>query len=88
MAAKKRPRGNDALVVKASITIGVRDHALWSACASLRGLDRSAFAVEAIRQACNGIILVDRRKPADQASKSHRLDIAAEITPDGPQDAA
>jgi hypothetical protein len=83
MAAKKRHRGNDALVVKTSILIGVRDHALWSACASLRGIDRSAFAVEAIRQACSGLILVDRRaKPKDQVKLGDRLDVEPRVSPD------
>lgn len=67
MAAKRRKQSKDDLVVKASILIGVREHALWAACASLRKLDRSAFAVEAIRTACAGLVISDRRKPDDPA---------------------
>jgi hypothetical protein len=58
--------------VKASILVGVELHARWSAAASLRGMDRSAFAVEAIAEACKGIIVVDRRKSSDRVDKSDR----------------
>ncbi len=85
MARKKAP---ERLMVKASVLVDARTHALWSACASLSGMDRSAFAAEAIKQACSGIILVDRRKGPDRADKSHRPELAGEISPDGPQDAA
>jgi hypothetical protein len=64
MAGKRRKQG---LVVKASIVIGVREHAIWSACAALSKMDRSAFAVRAIKDACSGLGLVDRRKVAGQA---------------------
>jgi hypothetical protein len=35
--------------IKASSCVDVELHARWSAAASLRGMDRSAFAVEALR---------------------------------------
>lgn len=88
MAAKKRKRPGDDLCVKASILIGVREHALWSACASMRRMDRSAFAVEAIVQACQGIILVDRRKPTDRLKAIDRLDAELPVSLDAPDDAA
>ena len=64
--------------VKASILVDVELHARWSAAASLRGMDRSAFAVEALRSACKGIIVIDKsRKPADDADPSGEEDRTA-----------
>ena len=88
MPAKKRKQANDDLVVKASILIGVREHALWAACASLRGMDRSAFAVEAIKAACQGLVLVDRRKPATGVKIVDRPDAPGPVSVDGPETAA
>jgi hypothetical protein len=51
--------------VKATVTVDVRTHALWSAAAALRGMDRSAFAVEALTSALKGLVLVDRRGGPD-----------------------
>lgn len=48
--------------VKASLTVGVDLHARWAAAAALRGLDRNAFAVEALTEAVRGIVIIDRRK--------------------------
>jgi hypothetical protein len=69
--------------VKASILVGVELHARWSAAASLQGMDRSAFAVEAIESACKGVcVVIDRRKPADRAKgedrPSHGLGISSD----------
>ncbi len=64
--------------VKASILVDVELHARWSAAASLRGMDRSAFAVEALRTACKGIIIIDKsRKPADEVVPSESDDRTA-----------
>lgn len=57
--------------VKASILVDVELHAKWSAAASLRGMDRSAYAVEALRVATKGIIVIDKsRKLADDVEPS------------------
>lgn len=85
MAAKKPA---EQITVKASITIGVRDHALWGACASLSRMDRSAFAVAAIKAACSGLILVDRRRPAGQAKGEDRLAVHDPVSSEGPETAA
>lgn len=84
--AKRKPA--EQLTVKTSISIGVRDHALWGACASLAGVDRSAFAVQAIRQACSGLILVDRRGSKGQAKLHESASEADPVKLDGPEDAA
>lgn len=53
-------------LVKATVSIDVETHARWAAAAALRGMDRSAFAVEALKVALKGIVLFDRRSsPAD-----------------------
>ena len=74
--------------VKASILVGVELHARWSAAAALAGKDRSAFAVEALTEACKGIIVVDRRKSSDRARDDDRQDLASGISPDGSEEAA
>ena len=64
--------------VKASILVDVELHARWSAAASLRGMDRSAFAVEALRTAVKGIIIIDKsRKLADDVDPSGEVDRTA-----------
>jgi hypothetical protein len=69
-------------VVKASVLVGVELHARWSAAAALRGIDRSAFAAEAIAEACRGIIVVDRRKGADRVKADDRQGSAPGIRAD------
>ncbi len=68
--------------VKASILVDVELHARWSAAASLRGMDRSAFAVEALRAATKGIIVIDKTKGtaarlADDVDPSDEIDRTA-----------
>jgi hypothetical protein len=76
---RRTPAGASARKhVKASILVDVELHARWSAAASLRGLDRSAFAVEALRAACKGIIVIDKsRKHAEDAEPSGEEDRTA-----------
>lgn len=66
---RRTPAGASARKsVKASILVDVELHAKWSAAASLRGMDRSAYAVEALRTATKGIIVIDKsRKHAGEA---------------------
>jgi uncharacterized protein (DUF1778 family) len=64
----RKPAGSAAKdrTVKTSVTVDGSLHARWSAAAALRGQDRNAFAVEAIREAVRHIVLIDRsRKPAE-----------------------
>jgi hypothetical protein len=74
--------------VKASVLVGVELHARWSAAAALRGIDRSAFAAEAIAEACRGIIVVDRRKAADRVKTDDRPSQGGVISPDVEEEAA
>ena len=73
MAAQPSKRGKSAdapkpRTIKTSLTVDVSLHARWSAAASLREQDRNAFAVEALRAALKGIVIVDRsRKSGDHA---------------------
>lgn len=62
MAAKPRKSKS---TVRASLTVGVDLHARWSAAASLRGMDRNAFAVEALTEALKGLVIIDRRGKSD-----------------------
>jgi hypothetical protein len=64
------------------VTVDAALHARWSAAASLAGLDRNAFAVEALKRALEGIIVVDRRKPSDRVKTDDRSDQRSEISSD------
>jgi hypothetical protein len=51
-------------------------------------MDRSAFAVEALTEACKGIIIVDRRKSSDRVRESDRQGVVGGISPDAGDEAA
>jgi hypothetical protein len=53
--------------VKASVSLDVRTHAMLSAAAALEGVDKSTFMSRCITEALKGIVVIDRRKPADGA---------------------
>ena len=74
--------------VKASILVGVELHARWAAAAALRGMDRSAFAVEAIAEACRGVIVVDRTKSSGRVKGEDRQGPGGVISPDADEEAA
>jgi hypothetical protein len=42
-------------------------------------MDRNAFAVEVLERACRGMILTDRRKPADRIKIVDRPDEATDV---------
>ena len=86
MAKMKRRTGHET--VRASIVIDVALYARWGAAAALRRIDRSAFAVEALAEACRGVLVIDRRKPAGQVKLSDRLELPDPVSSDGPDDAA
>jgi hypothetical protein len=74
------PQGRTS--VKASLLVDVETHARWSAAASLRGMDRNAFAVEALKEALRGIVVVDRRKGSDRSVGKDRPDLEGELSSD------
>jgi hypothetical protein len=86
MARTKRRTGHET--VRAHITINVALNARWSAAAALARIDRSEFAVLALEEACRGLFVTDRRKPADRGKASDRLDPAMELKLDDPEDVA
>jgi hypothetical protein len=45
-------------------------------------MDRNAFAVEALKEALRGIIVVDRRKTSDRSAIRDRPGLEGEISPD------
>jgi hypothetical protein len=45
-------------------------------------MDRNAFAVEALKKALEGIVVVDLRKPSDRLKVDDRLDQRTEISSD------
>jgi predicted exporter len=69
-------------IVKASVSVDVALHARWCAAASLSGVDRNAFAVEALKRALEGIIVVDRRKTSDRINTDYRRDQQTATTSD------
>lgn len=86
MPRHKRRTGHEQ--VRASFTLGLALYARWGACAALSGCDRGTFAVRALEQACAGLYLIDKRKPADQVKISDRPVESGPVSPDGPDDAA
>lgn len=80
MAKPKRRTGHET--VRASITIDVATYARWSAAAALARVDRSEFAVNAIAEACRGLFLTDRRKPAGPVKIQGSADPAVPVDPD------
>jgi hypothetical protein len=58
--------------VSASVTVDAALHARWSAAASLAGLDRNGFAVDALKRALEGIIVADRRRSSDPVNTDER----------------
>lgn len=74
--------------VKASLLVDVETHARWSAAAALRGMDRNAFAVEALKEALRGIIVVDRRKSSDRSAYTDRLVLEDELKDPAENEAA
>lgn len=72
--------------IKSSVSVDVALHARWSACASLAGMDRSAFAAHAIEQACKGVHIIDRRKTADPVNVDDRTDGGDSISQDEEND--
>jgi hypothetical protein len=60
--------------VKATVVVDVDLHAKWSAAASLRGMDRSAWAAEVLAEALKGLLIIDRRKGSGRVDSSHEVD--------------
>jgi predicted DNA-binding ribbon-helix-helix protein len=56
--------------VKTSVTLDVNLHSRISALASLRGTTIGALMAEAAEEAVRGIVVIDRRRSADQAAHS------------------
>jgi hypothetical protein len=83
--ATERPRRRKSAAppsrktVKASLSVGVDLHARWAAAAALRGMDRNAFAVEALESALKGLVIVSRGNFAgavDPSGEEDRQDAA------------
>lgn len=83
MSTRKRKAASTQVrnLVRASILVDVETHAKWSAAASLRRMDRSTFAVNAIAEACRSIVLFDRANGPDQGKSRDRQGEAGPISP-------
>jgi hypothetical protein len=62
--------------VRASLTIDNDLHTRWGVAASIAGVDRNAFAVDLLRTALSGIVIIDRRKSAGGVDPSGEVDRA------------
>ena len=60
--------------VKTTVSVDVETHARWAAAAALKGMDRSAFAVEVITEALKGLVLFDRRSSPVGVNLSDSVD--------------
>ncbi len=81
MSTRKRKAATpqSGRTVKASVLVGVELYSRWSAAAALRGVNRSAFAIEALTEATKGIVLFDRANRPDQGKIRDRHDEASVI---------
>jgi hypothetical protein len=74
--ATDRPRQRKAAApparktLKTTIVVDVDLSARWAAAAALQGMDRSAFAVAALREALKGVVVFIREKSADEGHPS------------------
>lgn len=67
---RKHAASSAARTVKCTVLLRVETHARLAAAAALRGCDRSTFAAECIETGLKGVIVIDKRKPADHADLS------------------
>jgi hypothetical protein len=74
--------------VKASLVVCRDLHTRWHAAASLSGMTANAFAVEALTEACKGIVIVDRRKTTDRVRGDDRPREGIGISSDAGEEAA
>lgn len=80
--ATAKPRGrktaaaDQSRTVKASLLCDVETHARWSAAASLRGMTNNAFALEALKEALRGLVIIDRRKSGGRVESDSPVDRA------------
>ena len=56
------------------MVVDVELHARWSAAASLRGMDRSAWAAEVLAEALKGFLIIDRRKGSGRGESVSEVD--------------
>jgi HicB family len=68
--------------VKTSVLLDGELHARLSAAASMAGMDKNAYIVEALRTATKSIVLFDRSKQSDRGKGDDRPDPALKISPD------
>src|SRR4051812_49956322 len=86
---KRKPAAPQAeRTVKTSLVMGASLHLQLSAAASIAGVDRNALAVEILTEALRGIVIVDRRKPADRSVNKESAGVAGVISSDGENQAA
>ena len=83
MSKHKRRTGQET--VRASIVIDFATWVRWGAASAPRGMDRSEFAVIAIRSACEGVSVTGRSKIADRTRRGGH---AGPAPSEGPGDAA
>jgi hypothetical protein len=63
--APRRRKSAEATIsdtVKSSLQVSRDLHSRWQAAASLRGMTANAFAVEALRVALRGIVVIDKNR--------------------------
>lgn len=77
--ATDRPRQRKAAapparkLIKATIVVDVETHARWAAAAALQSMDRSAFAVAALKESLKGVVVFVREKSADEGNLSTKV---------------
>lgn len=85
---KKRRRkpanahATEVRLIKATVEVVEPLNIKWTAAAALAGVSKSRYAAIAIEEACQSIVLFDRRKRADQGHNTDRADEASLISDD------
>ena len=69
-ASKARPPAR--ATVKATVVLDADTHGRLVVAATLRGVDRSTYAAEVLREALKGVVYFDKAMPNDPGEGSNR----------------
>lgn len=72
----------EARTVKTTVVIDADTHVRWAAAAAMANMDRSAWAAAVIREACRGIVVMDRRKTSDRSEGKDRQSVEGPLDSD------
>jgi hypothetical protein len=74
--------------VKTSVVLDADTHGRLVVAATLRGVDRSTYAAEVLREALKGVVYFDKAMSADPVEASDRRIGRTDVNPDAGDEAA